>query len=467
MKIFKDTISRDQLMLLPPCVDDFIDKDDSVRVFNDTIDSMTLDYLYDSYKGGGAPAFEPKLMMKIIIFGYSIGIRSSRKLETALRSDVRFMYLAQMSRPKFSKICTFRRSHLDEIKKVFEETVRICLDLDVALLQHVSLDGTKIEANVGGKNTFGKERVVKELSRIDETIKAILDEAEAEDLKEDGIYGDARGDELPKALTNAQDRKKLIEEAKKKIDESNLNNYCATDPESRVMKTRSGNRPAYNAQAVVDKENQVIVAARITQDESDNHQLSGMMDELTRVTGKKPDCVTVDGGYNSTDSLKYIEENALNAYMPMNNYGSKAVGFTYDESADLFTCPCGEQLEYSRTRICSKNTYRVYRHTCSSCPRRMECCGKKNKVKEIWKRLNTELQDKMVAKMQSIEARNIYRLRKQIVEPVHGNIKFNKGLWKFLLTGIEGAQIEYFLGCIAHNLGKITKSKQKRELVPA
>ena len=464
MKKIRDSVARDQLMILPPSVEDYVSKDDSVRVINKILDDMNLDYLLSSCKGGGAPSYDPRILMKVLIYGYSQGLVSSRKLDYILHNDVRYMYIAQMNRPDFRTICRFRRGLELEIKRVFTYIVRMCMECGLVLLEHVSLDGTKIEANVSGKNTFKKERLDNELECINKKITSILEQAEKEDIEEDKLYGDTRVNELPQALKNAENRKKLLEAAQKKLEESDRETICVTDPESRVMKTRAGNRPAYNAQAVVDKEHQIIVAADITQDESDNYQLPVMLEELESVTGKKPECVTVDGGYNSKKALEYIEENDLNVYMPIYTNSAESKGFKYDESSDEYICPCNMRLTFRSTRNKYDNTYRIYRHSCSDCPMRKVCCGDKNRVKEVWRRVNDELQQKMLAKMQTESAKQAYRWRKQIVEPVHADIKFNKGLWRFLLKGKDGARIEYLLGCIGHNLRKIIRYAPKEVL---
>jgi transposase len=458
LKIFKDpVVPRAQVMLLPRSVEEFVSVDDPVRALDEIIDDMDLGDLIGSYSGGGAPAYDPIMMLKVIVFGYSQGIRSSRKLDASLGRDVRFMFLAEMSRPDFRTIARFRRDNLDAVKRAFKETVRIALGAGLVLLEHVSVDGTKIEANVSSKHTYKRERLEKALLDVEERIESILRESEDVDAEEDKRYGDRRGDEMPKALVDARHRKEMLKAAKKHLEASGRETVCATDVESRVMKTRSGNRAAYNAQAVVDKERQVIVAAGVTQDEFDNHQMPVMMRELVSIVGRKPECVTLDGGYFSEETLKHAEEESLNIYVPDNQAERGKKGFEYDEGEDEYVCPSGQRLSFYAVRKKKERIYHVYRHSCSGCKMRESCCGEKSRVKEIWRRMNGELQDKMSAKMQTDEAKEIYRLRKQIIEPVHGNVKDNKGLRRFLLRGKLGAEIEYMLGCAAHNIDKIIR----------
>ncbi len=144
MKKIRDSVARDQLMLLPPSVEDFVSKDDSVRVINKILDDMNLDYLLSACKGGGAPSYDPRILMKVLIYGYSQGLVSSRKLDYILHNDVRYMYIAQMNRPDFRTISRFRRGHGPEIKKIFTDIVRMCMECGLVLLEHVNLDGTNI-----------------------------------------------------------------------------------------------------------------------------------------------------------------------------------------------------------------------------------------------------------------------------------------------------------------------------------
>ena len=456
MKLFKDPVApKSQLMLLPPSVDDFVDDNDPVRIVDEIIDSMDHSELISQYSGGGAPAYDPITMLKVIIFGYCEGIRSSRKLDAALSQDLRFMYLAQMSRPDFRTIARFRRMNNAAIRKAFEETVRLGFEMNLVLLKHVSLDGTKIEANVSGKHTYKKERLDAALENVGNWVSDILDQAQKVDEQEDNLYGDCRGDELPKRLSSALRRKKILERAKRHLEQTGSNTVCATDLESRVMKTRCGNRPAYNCQAVVDKENQIIVAAGVVQDETDHHQMPAMMQQVQELTGRKPDCVTMDAGYFSNETLRYGNDNSLNIYVPDNDAQRGKIGFEWDQTNDEYICPCGHRLVYAITRQKCDRIYRIYRHSCASCSMRSSCCGSKSRVKELWRRVNGELEEEMAQKMSTDEAKSIYKLRKQIIEPVFGNLKENNKMRRLLLRGLKGAEIEYLLSCVAHNIGKI------------
>jgi len=455
VKVFKgEDCGKNQALLLPYSVNEFVDEDSPVRIMDEIIDSMDHSGLLKKYKGGGAPAYHPVMMLKILILAYSLGIRSSRKISDFLTYDMRFMYLTNMERPDFRTICRFRRDNLDTINRIFVEVVRLSREMDLVLLEHVSVDGTKIEANVSGRETYNMKRADRTLEEIKKKVAIILEEAERVDQEEDAKYGDRMGNEIPEELKRISARKKRLEEAKKKMEETGRNSMGATDLESRVMKTNAGNRPAYNAQAVVDEKHQIIVAAEVTQAETDNAHLPEMIEQTETNTGARPGKVTADGGYYSHDTLRYVKETGLDAYIPQKR--DNKASFKYNKDKDEYICSEGKPLKFQKIRKKHGSTYRIYRcYRCSGCPLGKECHGTSSRYKELWACEDEELCSAMTEKMSREESKLLYRLRSKIVEPVFGNIKSNKNLRRLLLRGIEGAKIEYFLSCIVHNIEKI------------
>ena len=312
MKLFREPVSSpDQLFLLPLCVDDFVAKDASVRIISEAIDTLDCSVLYAKYLGMGAPSYDPKMMFKLLVFGYREGIRSSRRLDAACGHDMRFMFLAQMSRPDFRTLARFRRSNEKEIETLFVQTVLLCMKVGMVLLEHVAVDGTKIEANVSGRATFNSERLEKEIANIETKITTILKEAEETDALEDEKHGDSGADDPPDGLKTMNDRKKTLEAARDSLKETGHKSVAVTDTQSRLMKTRSGNRPAYNAQAVVDNAYQVIIAASVTQDTFDSKQFAPMLEQAIANTGDLPCQTSADKGYYSVAALEYCEKMGL------------------------------------------------------------------------------------------------------------------------------------------------------------
>lgn len=460
MKIFKDT-SPEQLFLLPPSIDDFVPVDAPARILSEIMDQLDTGVLISRYKGGGAPAYNPLIMLKLLVFSYGQGMHSSRRLAAACGYDLRFMYLAQLQRPDFHTICRFRKENEAAIKALFKETVILCQTVGLVLLEHVAVDGTKIEADVSGKATYKKDRLNKELAEIEAQITQILAKADATDAEEDRVHHDGDGDQTPDDLKDKQQRivrlaaaKERLEAAKKSIEGTERETVAITDADSRVMKTRAGNRPAYNAQAAVDGAHHVIVAADVTQDINDTQQFGPMVDATVANTGFMPAHMTADAGYCSPETMGFADRHGVDAYVAERpEYASRA-GYEYDPENDCFRGVIEDNkdhvLQFWAMKTKRGRVYRVYRDAVAR--------------KERWCREHPTVeaagQAKMHEKMNSPEGKAIYRQRQHVVEPVFGHIKGSLNLRRLHLRGLTGAKIEFLIACCAHNIGKIVTMRR-------
>jgi len=446
MKVFKEPeVPTDQLLLLPPNVEDFVPMDAPVRVLSEIVDLLDCSSLQEAYPGGGAPAYDPIVLFKGLVFGDSQGVRSSRQLARAFEHDLRFMYLARMSKPSYRTICRFRCANQKAIEELFLQTVLFARRLKLALLDHVSVDGTKLDAAGSKRQYFTTESVEAGLAKLAEKIAQIMANMAANDAREDLEYGEGPDDGIPDALRNLLERKARLEQAKAEMEARGLGAIILTDPDSRMMKTNAGPRPAFNAQAVVDAQAQIIVAADVTLDAADAHQLRPMLEQVEKTLGEMPDQVTADGGYWSKDSLDFVEERNVDAYIAPGGCTENTLeGWTYDASADTYTSPDGDIYRFSCIRTSHGRASRVYH------------CRRTRKQK--WVAVDAAQIIRMREKVRSVEGRAIYRLRQIIVEPVFGHIKGAFGLRKLLMRGLSGARFEYLLACITHNLGKIMQS---------
>lgn len=454
MKLFRDAPSpREQAFLLPPSVEEFVRLDAPVRLLSEMIDQLDSRTLYQRYGGGGAPAYDPKMMLKVLVFGYSQGIRSSRRLAKALEHDLRFMFLSGMSRPDFHTLCRFRKENQEFIQRLFTQTVCLARSLGLVLLEHVAVDGTKLEANAARRHVVDKEQIGSEFKRVEEAVARILAQAAAQDEAEDAEYKESRGDEVPDELKDLKKRKERLDEALKALEESGRKTLVRTDPESRLMKAHAGYRAAYNAQAAVDHKHQVIVAAEVTQQEADTLELEPMLDQVQANCEALPQKTSADRGYWSQRSLEYVKRRGINAYIavPSKSRRQRHVldGWVYDPEQDLFRSDSGREMGFSRERVKDSRRYRIYR-------------TRKGGLKEVWVRKHCDDALAMAAKLATEEGKAVYRLRQQIVEPVFGRLKEALGLRRLLLRGVNGARIEYLLACSAHNLFKISKQWPNR-----
>jgi len=456
MHLFKET-SPDQLYLLPPSVNEFVAADAPVRILSEIIDHLDTSSLILRYKGGGAPAYDPRILFKLLVFGYSQGMHSSRRLAGACGYDLRFMYLAQMQQPDFRTVCRFRRENETTLKALFVQTVILSQLVGLVLLEHVAIDGTKLEADVSGKATYTKERLARETAEIDAQVAQLMAKAEATDAGEDAIHHDDDGDQTPGDLKDKQRRKarllaakERLEAARKSLEGTERATVALTDSDSRVMKTHGVNRPAYNAQAAVDGANHIIVAADITQDVNDTQQFGPMVNATMENTGFVPAHFTADAGYCSPETMAYADTHKVDAYVAERpEYASRA-GYRYDTETDCFHGVIEETkdhvLRFWSNQKKRGRLYRVYRDA--------------EVGKQRWCREHPSVeaagQAKMHQKLTSPEGRAIYRQRQHVVEPVFGHIKGSINLRRLCLRGLSGARVEYLLACCAHNISKIT-----------
>jgi len=448
----------EQPFLFPPSLDDLIPQNAPVRMLREVVSRLDFGDIERWYSRVGNVRYDPRMLLTVHLLGFMEGVRSSRRLEQALLTDVRFMFVSGMSRPDYRTIARFRRDNAEELKGLFVQTVEMCQEAGLVLLEHVSVDGTKIEADVALRETYSRERLAKARAALKARIERLLEEAEAMDALEDAELGDRRLDELPEELKDAERRKKRLDEAEEKLRETHHKSVPATDLDARVMKTRSGHRAGYNGQVVVDRHRLVIVAAELTNDCTDNAQFAPMLEQVTANTSKQPLEATADCGYHNKETLGYIAESGLNAYVPYGGREAKAAEeYTYDAEQDTYTSKDGVVLTFRRIRTSAGLTHRVYRSHRSKIHRSLELCV----------RADGDLQKMMKAKMATAEAKAIYKWRQQIVEPVFGRLKTRFNLRRFLLRGLPGASAEFLLACMAHNLDKIRVYGRPLEMAEA
>jgi hypothetical protein len=382
-------------------------------------------------------------MMRVIIFGLMNGVRSSRKLSDAVKYDLRYKFLAEMAEPDFRTIARFRSANEDSIRELFKQTLRLGSVAGLIDLSHVSVDGTRYEANAAKRKYRSDIELDKLIEKADETLQALLDEWKKNDENSDD---DDPSPPMPKPIIDAKETKRRLERAKATLAERGSKGIVITDPDSRMVKTGSGIRPGYNAQIVVDSKNQIVVAAEVTQDEADNHQFVPMIEGVNENLGKFPEQTSADGGYWSKKTLEYVEQKDLDVYVAPSGGRPKGLeGWVHDEKKDTYTDPDGNVYTFERQRSKGKgkSKYRIY--WCKSTGRRK------------WIQIGVTDYYQMRCKTTTAEGKKVYKRRKAIVEPVFGHFKVGYGLRRLHLRKLTGAKIEHFLACVTHNIGKIMK----------
>ena len=413
---------QDTLLLMPPSVRDWVTSDSLASFIDVLVNELDLaPFLAAHDEPRGMPPYHPALMLKVLLYGYATGVRSSRKLEERLCSDVGFMFLAGQARPGHKAIGEFRRRHLAAFAALFLDSLVLCREAGMVKLGRVALDGTKLKANASKHRAMSYARMAERETALEAQVAAILAEAEAVDAAEDARYGDARGDELPPELRTRDGKLRKIREAKAALeadarertgdpdavpDQRAQRNF--TDPESRIMLSKpDGWIYGYNAQAVVDEAHQVIVATDLGTDATDTRQLPAMLDQVRANTGRHPRRLLADAGYCSDDNLAALEARGIDAYIALGR----------DRHGTPVPPPPRGRIPAGLSR-----------------------------------------RERMARKLRTKAGRAHYARRKAIVEPVFGQIKEPGGFRRFCLRGKRKVSAEWQLVCAVHNLGKLFRS---------
>lgn len=482
---------QDQMFLLPPSLNEWVRDDNPARIFSEIIDRIDTKS-FREHKEGGRPAYHPAMMVKVLLWGYATGIRSSRKIEEKLEQDIVFMWLAGLEKPDFRTLCLFRTSNKEALEKIFTDVIMVAKTMGMATLGLVAIDGSKVRASSGIDTFKDLGDWTELLKEAKDKAQRIISEAESIDKEEDKIHGDdKRGDDLPKGMEKIQGRIEKIEALIKKAHElgkEDGSRVSLTDAEAGFMHKGNTSIPAYNAQLAVS-EDQLIVYADVTTEPIDVNQTKKAVEGMVETVKGKPKIVVADTGYSGGENFRYLEDNKIDGYIPSEderNIGSNkkqkareqlfAKGiFMYDVHVDKYTCPQGETLrpvaksqiksKYSRREI---TKYRTERGTCTVCPLREKCTTNIKLGRAITRDGYEEYRERMRAKINTVEGKAVYGKRKCLVEPVFGQMKTRNGFSQFLLRGLEKVKIEWKIVATAHNLLKITAAITRKErILPA
>jgi len=453
---------KNQNWLLPTSIKQMIPQNHIsffVEEFVESLDFSGYDMISD---GAGHPSYHPRIIMKIIIQGMLSKERSSRKLASACRENFVFMYLAEKVQPNFRTIARFRKNNSSFVKGAFKETINLASEHDLIDLNVICTDGSKIKANASKKAFLKKEQLSQLDSIIDKMIKEDIEQDEIDkesyEEKEENITNLEMKNlkEIVKNYRNVKNKEKLKEnckEAMKEFDKDpQIKRVSLSDPECRMMKNKKGFFELdYNVQFSVDSKNQIIVANDVCQDRTDTYQLQPQIKNVKEnIDLKKDTRVVADCNYNAGSNLKFLEESAIGGYIPTLSQAReidekektiKEDEYEYDWEKDEIILK-GARLKYTGTWSQGKKSRRrIYRSENGKI------------VKKVIEFFRERL--RMKKKMETEEGKRIYNLRKIVVEPVIGNIKYNLGFDEFLVRGLDGAKLELNIASIAHNLKKI------------
>jgi hypothetical protein len=380
----------------------------------------------------------------------------------------------------FRVLSDFRKDHADFFHDCFKQTVKLAMELGLASLGHISLDGSKFKANSSKHKAMSYGRLKEQESKLNEEIQGLIKQATHCDEEEDQHYKDQTGYEIPEDLAFKQQRLEKIQAAKKALEAREKTLYpdqtiddkkqiSFADHDARMMgKKGSEFTYNYNPQISVDSDHQIIVAQHISQKANDKQEVKPALEQLEATTGRQPDTMSLDNGYHSGDNLQALENAEIEAYVALNKEDKtnkesldtstrkiKKSDFLYDEEQDQFICPADQILPLVQMKKNSRKIYQGNDDICAACHYKPRCCqSKKGTARSITGDENEAIRQRMKQTMETDKAKEIYAQRKVIVEPVFGQIK-NTGFREFSLRGLKKVSGEFSLVCATHNLKKI------------
>lgn len=468
-------LTRDQLFLLPPSLDELIPGDHAVRFVADFVASLGADRWAEmeiNREGEvlGAPRYDPQMMVAVWLYGFMVGIRSTRKLETGCREQTPLMWLTGCQQPDHNTLWRFYQDHREQMRVLFKQSVKTAVKVGVVELALQSVDGTKIKGSATRRRTFDEKGLTRILKRVDEAIR----ELEAQCKEDDG---ETEG-RLPAELVDKRKRRAKIEEALREVQgEDGPRRVNLTDRDAKLMKGRDGILAGYNGQAMVSqiKESEggglLITAADLTNDADDHGQLVSMIAQAEENTGESAETTLADGGYHSGENLKACEDEGHRVLMPEAQH--KAVKnpyhkrhFAYDAERDEYRCPHGHILIRKgvkrRTGRAETKVHRCSGETCRNCPGFGRCTkdARQGRALEVgpFERLLETHRELMALE----ESKALYKKRQETAEPPFGIMKELQDARRLLLRGLRNARAEWTLLCTGFNLRSLWRVWKRR-----
>ncbi len=454
--------NREQMMLLPPSIEKYVGQGDPVRVYDAFVEALDYNKLGIEIDPGkvGNPEYNPKAMLKLLLYGYSYGFRSSRKLERATYHNLSFIWLMGDLKPDHKTIAEFRRKNKRAIAKVLKQCARLCIDLELIEGNTLFVDGSKFRANAGIKNSWTREKCTKTLKKIDTRIEAILSECERVDKQEQ------EHPSLVAMKEELQDRKALKSKVAKileGLEEGNKTSTNTTDSECTRVKSIHGSHAGYNVQSVVDEKHGLIVNTDVVSENNDLKQLVKQINQANDTLEKKCSVACADTGYDNTDELKEIDEQGIKVIVPLKKHTSKKEfpffgkeKFQYDSQKDCYICPEGHMLSYKSVNARKKSKeYQVTDSSlCTSC-HHFNVCTNNKRGRKISRLINEELRERLKSQYKQPESQAIYKQRQQKVEHPFGHMKRNLKADTFFIRGLEGAKVEMSLLASCFNIARM------------
>jgi transposase len=468
-------INRNQLILRPMNIDQLVAEDHPVRAIWELVGRLNLEGFYKEIEAvegvAGRSAWDPQLLISLWIFAYSEGVGSAREVCRLCEYHPAYQWLTAMQVVNYHTLSDFRVAHGGALQELFIEVLGVLSSEDLITMQRVMHDGTKIKA-CASADTFRREgRIQAHLELAREQVK-ILEEAQEEEVSARESKAKQRAArEKQNRLELALQELEKVRAGKTNEEERAQARVSLTDPQARIMKQGDGGfAPSYNVQISTDAAAGIIVGVGISQSASDCVELGGAVDRLEETMARKPDQVIVDGGYITRENILAMEERGVDLVGPTGNGVNETEGqmarrgidldfqpeaFTYDSGSNTYTCPAGKVLKYgSKETLIGRTKYKYHARAadCQSCPFKSKCCPKAASGRAIVRSENHPVVTAFIQRMQTEEAKNLYKQRGAVGEFPNAWIKSKIGLRQFRLRGLEKVGLETLWACLTHNI---------------
>jgi transposase len=464
MKRFVEGVDRDQAMLFPECLEDWVEENNAVRVIEAFVESLDLGGLGFSGvdpQATGRPAYHPSVLLKLYIYGYLNRVQSSRRLEREAGRNVEVMWLTGRLVPDHKTIADFRKDNGPAIRKVCARFITICRQLGLLAKASVAIDGSKFKAVNNRDRNFTAAKMKRRMAQIEKSVARYLEQLDSADRQEPSEALAMRTTRLKEKIAKLKEEMERLEGLEVQRQAAPDQQISLTDPDARSMATsgRGSGVVGYNVQIAVDTEHHLIVTHEVTNVGNDRAQLSPMAKQTKATLEVDELDVVADRGYFDSEEILACDEADIAVILPKpQTSGAKAEGrfgkqdFRYIADEDVYICPAGERLTYRFTREEAGLAIRRYwTNVCPGCPMKALCTPSKQRRVSRW-----EHEEVLEAVQQRLDENpQAMRARRETVEHPFGTIKARMGATHFLMKGLKNVRTEMALSVLAYNLTRV------------
>jgi len=457
---------RNQPFMLPPCIEDYVCPENPVRlldVFVDQLELRTLGFVFpkQNNQDRGRPAYQPRHLLKLYLYGYLHRIRSSRRLEQECARNLELIWLLDNLKPDFKTIADFRKDNAEAFKEALKQFNKTCRELELFGGQLLAIDGTKIKGQNSPSKNWSQTKLNKQQQRLDERLEEYLKALDQADQQEPPNAGRLSTAQLQQKIQQLKDRKQQIEQKLQTMEKLGQTQLSATDPESRSMKGAKGHVVGYNLQAAVDAKHHLLVSTSLTNSCVDQGQLAAVAQAAKQELQLQSADLVADGGYFVAEDIKSCQDMGLEVHLPEVKYSpSERAGFfgkadfKYDQAKDTYYCPSGAELKKRRQYLDEGKLRFHYDNpqACARCPIKSRCTASEFRTMSRWE--HEESLERLRAKVRANPEK--LQRRKTLIEHCWGTLKWllPEG---FLLKGLKKAAAEVSLAHFAYNFKRALK----------